>query len=206
VKRAARRGAALRTAYAGAALLAVAAATAALAPADYLDPYGLPSGTATLKLIEQADIPAGLPVQGFDFASGTVDSLHSYDELTAAGEADLVFLAWAGDTLLRAPEDTEGFDRALIADLGDTVALAQIAHMEGVPLAVLVSAVLDHAYALLQIQTDAPIETTAVKLAVIARGDSTITFDWTWQPNGELRFVPVATDARSLGAIKRLYP
>ncbi len=63
------------------------------ARADYSDPWGLPSGTVTLKLARQDSIQAGAPVHAFDFSMNHVDSLLAYDVLVAAGRADL--LLWS---------------------------------------------------------------------------------------------------------------
>lgn len=186
---------------------------AAVAGADYVDPWGLPSGSATLELALQDSILFAAPVQAFDFSLGEVESLSTYAELVAAGVADLVFVELESgepEHWLRAPEDPQyQLDRHLIVGLGP-VALDEIDDMldaEGLPLVLerFVLAAPGEAYLMLQIDADAQPETTAVKLAVTALSDSTVSFDWVWQPNGERLFVPTSTEARSLSAVKALY-
>lgn len=187
-------------------LLLLAAPPAA---ADYADPWGLPSGSATLALARIDSILAGAPVQGFDFTTGQVDSLSAYATQVAAGATDLIFVELAADESehwLRGLEDPlYELDRDLIDDLGDlpladVIAMAPLDSLER-----FVPALLDHAYGLLQIDAEAAPESTAVKLRVTALTDSTVSFDWVWQPNGEDSFQPSAVSARSLGAIKALY-
>ena len=201
-------------------LLAAAALASSLliaatrpAAADYLDPWGLPSGTATLRLATQDSIVGGGRVQSIDFATGGVDSLSSYLGTVLAGAADLLFVELAPSEpahWLRAPEDPVYLlDRPLIADLGQR-ALGEVADMRGedgapLPLLSFATATLGHAYALLQVQAGAAPETTAVKFAVTALDAASLSIDWAWQPNGSREFVPVASAATSLGTIKALY-
>ncbi len=200
-----------RVALAACALLALAATGAPRA--DYLDPWGLPSGTATLRLATQDSITGGGRIQGIDFATGSVDSLRDYLGLVRAGAADLLFVELApGEPAhwLRAPEDPLYLlDQPLIADLGQRP-LGEVADMldeEGAPLPLVsfATAALGHAYALLQVQAGAAPETTAVKFAVTALDAASLTLDWAWQPNGTREFIPVAGAKTSLGAIKALY-
>ena len=186
---------------------------AATARADYLDPWGLPSGSATLRLATQDSIQAGGRVQAFDFATGTVDSLASYLELVLGGAADLLFVELVpgeGAHWLRAPEDPlYQSDQPLLADLGaqPLAAVADLLDPEGDPLLLtsFVEATAGHAYALLQVQRGAEPETTAVKLAITTLGDSLISFDWVWQPNGSREFIPTAAARGNFGAIKARY-
>jgi hypothetical protein len=183
------------------------------ARADYLDPWGLPSGTATLRLATQDSIVGGGRVQGIDFATGSIDSLSDYLALVEAGLVDLLLVELvSGESVhwLRAPEDPVYLlDQPFLADLG-VRPLSQVADMldedgDPVPLVSFATPSLGHAYALLQVQLGAVPETTAVKFAVTALGDSTLTFDWAWQPNGTRDFVPVGSADTSVGAIKALY-
>ena len=90
------------------ALIALAGPLAGRAAADYLDPWGLPSGTATLRLATQDSIVAGGHVQGIDFATGSIDSLNTYLAAVLAGAVDLLFVELVpGESAhwLRAPED-----------------------------------------------------------------------------------------------------
>lgn len=192
-------------------LLALAAAGAPRA--DYLDPWGLPSGTVTLRLATQDSITGGGKIHGFDVAAGSVDSLSDYLGLVEAGAVDLLFVELAeGEAAhwLRAPEDPLYLlDRPLIADLGEQP-LATIADLldetgDPVALASFVPAVLGHAYGLLQVQAGAAPETTAVKFAVTALDAAALTIDWAWQPNGTREFIPTRSAASSWGAIKALY-
>ena len=127
--------------------------------------------------------------------------------------ADLLFVELVvgeQEHWLRAPEDpVHVLDRLLIADVGEET-LESVTDMlddEGQPreLLAMTTASEGHAYVMLQIDAAAAIETTAVKLAVTALSDTTVTFDWAWQPNGEREFVPVSTEASSLSAIKALF-
>ncbi len=196
-----------------AAILAALLLTAPAALADYIDPWGLPSGSATLRIATQELILAGENVESFDFTTGTLLDDHSYLDLVAAGVADLLFVELVpGETdhWLRAPEDpVHLLDRPLIADVGEEPleTVTDLLDDEGAPLELLpfAAAAEGHAYVMLQIDAAAAIETTAVKLAVTALSDSTVSFDWAWQPNGEWEFVPVSTEASSLSAIKALY-
>jgi hypothetical protein len=195
------------------ALALLALATPGAARADYLDPWGLPSGTATLRLATQDSIVGGGRVQGIDFATGSIDSLSTYLGAVLAGAADLLFVELVpGEAAhwLRAPEDPLYLlDQPFIADLGERPlgAVADMLDDEGdpVPLVSFATAVLGHAYALLQVQAGAVPETTAVKFAVTALADSALSFDWAWQPNGTREFIPTSSRASSLGAIKVLY-
>jgi hypothetical protein len=196
-----------------AALLFFTLAAPTLARADYLDPWGLPSGTATLRLATQDSIVGGGRVQGIDFATGTVDSLSDYLALVEAGLVDLLVVELVpGESAhwLRAPEDPVYLlDQRFLADLGERP-LDEVADMldEGgapLPLVSFATPSLGHAYALLQVQLGAAPETTAVKFAVTALADSALTIDWAWQPNGTREFIPVSSPAASLGAIKALY-
>jgi len=174
----------------------------------YSDPWGLPSGSATLKLATQAAIAAGAAVQGFDFATGSVDSTHSYMELIQAGTVDLVFFELHPDSsraYFRAPEDANLFDRYLIASLADSVDLAGITHMQGVWLDRFAPVQEGWAYVMLQEQAGSEPAESAVKLEVSALADSSVSFDWVWQPNGSLVFVPSSTETRSLSALKALF-
>jgi hypothetical protein len=175
--------------------------------AGYEDPGGLPSGTATLKVATPAAIADSAFIHALDVATGTVDSTRHYLDLVAAGEADLLLVELVGQSgfWFRAPEDVFLFDRDLIDSLGPDVALADIADMEGAELAAFARACAGCAYVLLQIQTDADPETTAVKFAVTSLGDSTATLDWVWQPNGTRDFIATAAARRSIGAVKALY-
>ncbi len=187
---------------------------APLARADYVDPWGLPSGSATLRLATQDSIMAGALVHSFDFSSGQVESLLTYMETVVAGVADLIFVELETDETehwLRAPEDPQyQLDRNLIAGLGvmELNEIPDILDDEGVPIVMqrFVLAAMDEAYAMLQIDAAAQPEITAVKLAVTALSDSTVSFDWVWQPNGEWSFVPpTKTATRSFSAVKALY-
>jgi hypothetical protein len=178
-----------------------------------MDPWGLPSGSATLRLATQDSIIFGAPVQAFDFSSGNVESLLTYSEIVAAGVADLVFVeleSGEAEHWLRTPEDPlHQLDRHLLAGLGP-VALEDVTDMldpegEPLPLVRFVLAAPGEAYVMLQIDNAAQPETTAVKLAVTALSDSTMSFDWVWQPNGEREFVPTSTETRSFSAVKSLY-
>lgn len=194
-------------------LLPAALAGAATARADYLDPWGLPSGSATLRLATQDSIQSGGRVQAIDFATGTVDSLASYLALVLGGVADLLFVELVpgeGTHWLRAPEDPlHQSDQPLLADLGALPldAVTDMLDGEGDPLALtsFAAATAGHAYALLQVQRGAEPETTAVKLAITALGDSLVAFDWAWQPNGGREFVPTSAARGSLGALKSRY-
>ena len=44
-----------------------------------------------------------------------------------------------------------------------------------------------------------------MKLQVTAIDDGSLSFDWTWQPNGSDYFVPTPARESSLSAIKSLY-
>ena len=182
---------------------------AAFALTEYVDPWGLPSGTATLKLASQQAIGSGAKVHGFDFASGAVDSLHSYLEIVALGEIDLIFFELHPDSsryFLRAPEDSDEFDRDLIVSLADSLDLEAMASMpDSLLLTRFVPAQEGHAYLLLQIRAGAAVETTAVKFELSALADSSATFNWVWQPNGSREFIPTATREQSLSAIKRVF-
>lgn len=175
--------------------------------ADYQDPGGLPSGTATLKLATQDAIADSAAIHALDVATGTVDSTRHYLDLVAAGEADLLLVELAGQdgAWLRAPEDALLFDRDLVDSLGPDVALADVAGMDDAGLTAFAGACEGCAYVMLQIQAGADPETTAVKFAVVALGDSTATVDWVWQPNGTFDFIATATARRSFGAVKALY-
>jgi len=175
--------------------------------ADYEDPGGLPSGTATLKLATPSAIADSAAIHGLDVATGTVDSTRHYLDLVAAGEADLLLVELAGreGAWLRAPEDALLFDRDLIDSLGPDVALGDIAGMADAELAAFAGACDGCVYVMLQIQVGADPETTAVKFAVTSLGDSTATLDWVWQPNGTLDFIASATARRSFGSVKALY-
>jgi len=195
------------------ALAALAGPLTRRAAADYFDPWGLPSGTATLRLATQDNIVGGGRVQSIDFATGNVDSLNSYLAGVLAGAADLLFVELVpGESphWLRAPEDPLYLlDQPFLADLGERP-LGGVVDMldeqgEPVPLVSFAPAVLGHAYALLQVQAGADPETTAVKFEVTALADSTLSFDWAWQPNGSREFIPTAGAAASLSAIKALY-
>jgi len=194
-------------------LLLAALLSAAPGRADYLDPWGLPSGSATLRLATQDSIQADGRVQAFDFATGAVDSLSDYLGLVLGGVADLLFVELVpGEAAhwLRAPEDPiYQSDQPLLADAGalPLEAIANLLDAEGdpLPLASFATATAGHAYALLQVQRGAEPETTAVKLAITALGDSLISFDWVWQPNGSREFVPTSAASGSLGAIKAHY-
>ena len=195
------------------ALTLLALAAAGSARADYLDPWGLPSGTATLRLATQDSIVGGGRVQGIDFATGSIDSLSTYLEAVLAGALDLLFVELVpGEAThwLRAPEDPIYLlDRPFIADLGERPlgAVADMLDDEGAPVPLLsfATATLGHAYALLQVQAGATPETTAVKFALTALADSTLSFDWAWQPNGTREFIPVGTASTSFGAVKAHY-
>lgn len=203
----------MRTALVALLLLLAALFSAASARADYLDPWGLPSGSATLRLATQDSIQSGGRVQAFDFATGTVDSLASYLALVLGGAADLLFAELVpseGAHWLRPPEDPlYQNDQPLLADLGALPldAVTDMLDAEGDPLALtsFAQATAGHAYALLQVQRGAEPETTAVKLAITALGDSLVTFDWAWQPNGSREFVPTTAGHSSVGAIKARY-
>ncbi|MBM4117710.1 hypothetical protein FJ251_08190 [bacterium] len=193
--------------------LLAALAVAASARADYVDPWGLPSGSASLRLATQDSIQSGGRVQAIDFATGAVDSLASYLALVLGGVADLLFVELVpGESAhwLRAPEDpVYQNDQPLLVDLG-VLPLAAVADMlddagDPLPLASFAAAAAGHAYALLQVQRGAEPETTAVKLAITALGDSLVAFDWAWQPNGSREFIPTPAATTSLGALKARY-
>ncbi len=197
----------------GALLIACLILGAPAAQADYIDPWGLPSGSATLQLALQDSILSGAPVQALDFTSGSVESLLTYLEIVDAGVADLLFVeleVGEAEHWLRAPEDPlYQLDRYLIAGLGP-MALEDVENMldaEGEPLILerFGLAVQGDAFVMLQIDAAAQPETTAVKLVVTELSDSTVSFDWVWQPNGERSFVPTSTEGSSLSAVKALY-
>lgn len=196
-----------------AATLAILLLLATAVRADYVDPWGLPSGSATLSIATQELILSGEPVEAFDFTGGALMNELGYLDLVAEGVADLLFVELVvgeQEHWLRAPEDpVHVLDRLLIADVGEET-LESVTDMlddEGQPreLLAMTTASEGHAYVMLQIDAAAAIETTAVKLAVTALSDTTVTFDWAWQPNGEREFVPVSTEASSLSAIKALF-
>jgi len=183
-------------------VLAVAFLTAA-ARAEYVDPYGLPSGSAELALATQAAILSGASVEGYDFAGPELIEAPYVDQV-AAGLVDLLFveLSAENDTLyLRAPEGADQFDRFFIADLGP-VDLAEVDSMEDVELTSHVPATLGDTYVLLQFRENAQPEITAVKFRVTGLEAASVHFDWAWQPNGSLYFVPSAAEPLSFGELK----
>ncbi len=178
----------------------------ALAAADYVDPYGLPSGSASLALASQADIAGGANVEAFDFAAAQVLDA-PYQDHVGEGLADLLFYELhpdSADHYLRAPEGDDGFDRALIAHLGP-LDLTEIHHMEDADLSVTVPAVDGDAYVMVQIRAEAQPETTAVKFRLTNLSETQADFDWAWQPNGSDYFVPSASEAMSFGRLKALW-
>ncbi len=202
-----RRGAAA-AGLGGLAVLVCLLGGAATLRADYVDPWGLPSGSASLKLATQEAIALGDTVQGFDFATGSVDSSGSYAEIIAGGTVDLVFFELDPDStrpFFRSPEDIHSFDRYLVVGFEDSLALEEIVHMEGVELIRFAPVEDGFAFVLLQIQQHQTPETTAVKLEVTSLGDSTVAFDWVWQPNGSRQFIPTAAGECSLSELKALY-
>ena len=177
---------------------------APVAAADYQDPYGLPSGSASLALATQDSIQDGGLVEGFDFAEGVVIT-GTYVELVEGGEADLIFFDLDDEIegfQLRAPEGTDLFDRALIDSIGE-VDLESVTGMDGLELSVHKEAGEDCTYVLLQIREGAEPETTAVKFRITLLEDDRLELDWAWQPNGSMNFTPSAVGLRSLGEVKR---
>ncbi len=177
-----------------------------LAGADYVDPYGLPSGSASLVLASQADIAGGANVEAFDFAEAQVLDA-PYQDHVSGGLADLVFFELhpdSADHYLRAPEGDDGFDRLLLAHLGP-LELTEVHHMEDAELQVTVPAVDGDAYVMFQIQAEAQPETTAVKFRLTYLSEVRADFDWAWQPNGSLHFVPSASEAMDFGNLKTLW-
>lgn len=175
---------------------------------DYTDPWGLPSGSGSLALATQDSIASGADIEGFDFATGTVVDTSGYMGILAAGVVDLLFFELASDPehlYFRAPEDEDAFDRYLIASLGDTVGIDEIASMAGVELERFVTVEAGFIYVLLQIQADAAVETTAVKLEVTSLSETSVSFNWVWQPNGSLEFIPTAVEETSLSRLKALF-
>lgn len=175
----------------------------ALVVADYVDPYGLPSGSASLALATQSAIQSGEPVEAYDFAAPELLEAAYLDQVNA-GIADLVFFELEPEgeiQYLRPFEGADGFDRLLIASLG-SVDLAEIAGMEDVELGSHVEAVPGDSYVLLQIREGFEPETTAVKFRVTATDGAALSFDWAWQPNGSLYFVPSAAEVTSFGELK----
>lgn len=178
----------------------------ALAAADYIDPWGLPSGSGALALATQDAIQGGDPVEGYDFAAGEVLEA-SYVEQVAAGLADLLFVELDAEDpvrYLRAPEGEDGFDRAFIARLG-AMELAEVQSMEGLELETHVEAAAGECYVLLQRREGEDPETTAVKFRLSALDGTTASFDWVWQPNGSLHFVPSAAAPASFSRLKTLW-
>lgn len=175
---------------------------------DYTDPWGLPSGTGTLSLATQDDITTGAAIEGFDFATGAVVDTPSYMEILAAGEVDLLFFELASDPerhYFRAPEDADAFDRYLVASLIDTIGIDEIASMAGIELDRFMAVEEGFAYVLLQIQANAAVETTAVKFEVTSLSDSSVSFNWVWQPNGSRHFIPTASEESSVSGLKALF-
>jgi len=186
---------------------------AASAAADYQDPFGLPSGSATLGLATQDSIQNNGEVEGLDVATGEVLA-GSYLDLVQEGEVDLVFFDLDPESpglQLRALEGDDYFDRLLIfsfADsLGTTAPLESVtgAEGEGVEWAVHEEALEGCCYLLLQLQEGAEPEVTAVKFRITLLEDESLELDWVWQPNGSMDFVPSAALESSLGSVKLLY-
>ncbi|MBC8367452.1 hypothetical protein H8E52_08580 [bacterium] len=178
----------------------------ALAAADYVDPYGLPSGSASLALATQEDIGGGFSVEAFDFATAEVLS-DAYIDHVSRGIGDLIFFELefgSADSYLRAPEGTDGFDRSLIGHLGP-LDLGEIQHMVDVELSVTALAVEGDAYVLLQIQAEALPETTAVKFRLSNLSADQIQFDWAWQPNSSRYFEPSPAESMDFGELKRIW-
>ncbi len=174
------------------------------AAADYIDPYGLPSGSASLNLATQAAIASGESVEAFDFTDAEM-ILAPYMDHMSTGLADLVFFELHPDSIFhyfRAPEGGDGFDRALIAELGP-VDLEDLTRIEDVEFAVTAPVVDGDTYVMLQIQAEALPETTAVKFRVTLLGDTQTDFDWVLQPSGSLYFVPSASETMDFGELKR---
>ena len=192
---------------AGLALLLAGAASA-----QYEDPWGLPSGSATLQLATQAEIATGA-VQAFDFALGGADVYGNYGQVVSLGIADLLFVELVegeASHWFRAPEDLNFFDRELIFALEDSLDIGEIVGLrdeQGAEPAWERFAAVEpgFAYLLLQIQAGASPETTAVKLEITAVGAESVEFDWSWQPNGSDNFVPTPVSRSSLGAVKAIY-
>ncbi len=181
--------------------------------ADYIDPWGLPSGSATLPLLTQTEIASSNDVQGFDFAAGAVIDTTNYSELVLEGVVDLLFVELVpGESqhFLRAPEDQDYFDRSLIYRFEDGRTIDQIAGTRdedglSVPWERFGAVEADFTYVLLQIQTGASPETTAVKLGVTAVDGESVSFDWVWQPNGSDAFIPSPVTTSTLSTVKALY-
>ncbi len=178
----------------------------ALALADYVDPYGLPSGSSSLALATQENIASGNDIEAFDFATAEVLS-DSYIEHVSSGLGDLIFFELdSGSTehYLRAPEGIDGFDRSIIGHLGP-LSLDEIQHMDDVELSVTALAVDGDAYVLLQIQVEAEPETTAVKFRLTSLSAGQIQFDWAWQPNGSRYFMPSPAESMDFGELKQIW-
>jgi hypothetical protein len=174
------------------------------ASADYVDPYGLPSGSRTMYLATQEAIVSGESIEAFDFANDEV-IFAAYAEQVSAGLADLVFFELHPDSLfqyLRAPEGSDGFDRALIAQLG-AVELEDVSNIEDVEFAVTLPAVNGDTYVILQIQLGELPEITAVKFRITVLDETQVSFDWVLQPSGSLYFEPSSIGDMNFGELKR---
>jgi hypothetical protein len=175
-----------------------------IAVADYVDPYGLPSGSSSLILATQDNIGGGNDIEAFDFATAEI-RYEPYIEHVSGGLSDLIFFeleSGSAELYLRAPEGSDGFDRSIIGHLGP-LALDEIQHMDDVELSVTALAVDGDAYVLLQIQAEAQPETTAVKFRLTNLNAGQIHFDWAWQPNGSRYFMPSPAEVMDFGTLKR---
>ncbi|MDP6418758.1 MAG: hypothetical protein QF492_01080 [Candidatus Krumholzibacteria bacterium] len=176
------------------------------ASADYVDPWGLPSGSDSLEVATLDSIQNGSTVEGFDFFTGTSRNA-PYLDFIFGKEVDLLPVELApGSVYLRAPEGEDFYDRALIAraDAGFTD-LESVASMEDVELGALAEAEEDGIYLLLQIREGESPESTAVKFQVKSLDENTLVFDWVFQPNGTMDFIPSSLRSGSFSEIKALY-
>ena len=179
---------------------------ATAAAADHQDPYGLPSGSASLALATQDSIQGGGIVEGFDFYGSAVLT-GTYAELVEGGEVDLIFFdldPGSEGFQLRGPEGRDFFDRELLSSLGVAV-LDTMSSMESDTLYVHREACEGCGYYLLQIREGADPEATAVKFRITHLGVDDIELDWAWQPNGSMEFAPSPVAERSLGEVKRTW-
>lgn len=178
------------------------------ASADYVDPWLSHCGTDTLPLVTAEAIANGEDVSAFDFNLGEVASQSSYTDHCRDGIADLFFIDSApgsGTLYFRSPEDSLGYDRSLMGWIYPLQVLEDVATMEDADLRIQMPAGTVPCYVMLVIDTAAAIETTAVKFTATEVTDSTVTFDWAWQPNGSREFIPTSQESASFSEVKSLY-
>lgn len=186
---------------------------AAPSTAQYIDPWGLPSGSAEMALVYQDSIDTGAAVDGFDFAGGEVIADQDYDEISEGGIVDLVYLEITpGEDAhyLGAPDGGENFDRLTMYALGPDLELDEVENCydeSGVLLEMSSFVLAEAGGVYLCLQVDAAGDTTVAKFKLTTLEDDVIAFDWVWQPNGSFFFIPPppATETSSFGRIKSLY-